>query len=177
MAKRDYSPFLPQTGFDYTVKGVNFRTSTANFEEADDLYKSITKAEERAYNLGCAGYRQVTTNDVGAILYGPCNSLTTYTEIVKQIKPEQRHREYYAFDPTDNLFDVRDSINDENIKNGFDYREQIFSRTMSTVMFRDPRKVEILNSIQKVVFALIESVKQIRNSINYTVPYNNKRVF
>jgi hypothetical protein len=36
MAKRDYSPFLPQTGFDYTVKGVNFRTSTANFEEADD---------------------------------------------------------------------------------------------------------------------------------------------
>jgi hypothetical protein len=127
--------------------------------------------------LGCAGYRQVTTNDVGAILYGPCNSLTTYTEIVKQIKPGQRHREYYAFDPTDNLFDVRDSINDENIKNGFDYKEQIFSRTMSTVMFRDPRKVEILNSIQKVVFALIESVKQIRNSINYTVPYNNKRVF
>lgn len=177
MTKREFSPFLPQTGFNYTVKGVNFRTATTNFEETDDLYKSISKAQERAYNLGCAGYRQVKTNDVGDILYGPCTSLTSYTDIIKAIKPDQRHREYYAFDPTDNLFDVRDSINDENIKSGFDYKDQIFARTMSDVMFRDPRRVEILNTIQKVVFALIESVKQIRNSINYTVPYNNKRVF
>lgn len=177
MAKRDYSPFLPETGFSYTVKGVKFKSSTTDFEESDDLYKSIAKAEERAYNLGCSGYRKVTTNDVGAVLYGPCSSLNTYVDIIKQIKPGARPREYYSFDPTDNLFDVRDSINDQNLKNGFDYKDQIFQRSMSNVMFRDPKRAEILTNLQKVIFALIESVKQIRNFVNYTVPYNNKRVF
>ncbi len=177
MEKRNYSPFLPEPESSFTVKGITFRTSTTNFEEADDLYKSITKAQERAYNLGCSGYRQVTTNDVGDILYGPCSDLNTYVEIVKQIKPGSRPREYYSFDPTDNLFDVRDSINDQNIKEGFNYKDQIFFRTLSTVMFRDPRRTEILTNMQKVVFALIESVKQIRNFVNYTVPSNNKRVF
>jgi len=177
MAKRNYSPFLPPVESTYTVNGLSFKTFTTNFEQADDLYKSLDKAQERAYNLGCSGYRKVTTDSVGNVLYGPCSSLTTYTDIIKQIKPGDRPREYYSFDPTDNLFDVRDSVNDKNIKNGFDYKNEIFSRTMSLVMFRDPRRTAILENMQKIIFALIESVKQIRNFVNYTVPSNNKRVF
>ena len=177
MAKRDFSPFLPPVESSYTVKGIKFNTSTTNFEEPDDLYKSISKAEERAFNIGCSGYRSVTTNAVGDQLYGPCSNLNDYVNITKQIRPAQRPREYYSFDPTDNLYDVRDSVNDANIREGFDYKNEIFPRTMSQIIFRDPRRTEILENMQRIIFAMIESVKQIRNFVNYTVPSNNKRVF
>jgi len=177
MTKRNYSPFLPPVESSYTVKGLKFRVSTPEFETSDDLYASIAKAQERAYNIGCSGYRKVTTSALGAQLYGPCSSLDTYVAITKDIKPNAMERRYYQFDPTDNIYDIRHSINDADIKEGFDYKNQIFERTLSNVMFRDPRKVAILENMQRVVFALIESVKQIRNFFNYTVPFNNKRVF
>jgi hypothetical protein len=110
------------------------------------------------------------------MLYGPCSSVSVYTSIMKSINENNMERRYYQFDPTDNLFDIRDSAYDR-VKEGFNYKEQIFPRTMSNVIFRDPKRTEILFSIQRIVFALIESVKQIRNTFNYTVPFNNKRVF
>lgn len=176
MAKRNYTPFLPEVESSYTVKGLKFRTSTSNFEAAEDLYKSITRAEERAYNIGCEGYRKVKTDATGKELYGPCSSLDVYVEITKQIKPGSTPRRYYKFDQTDNLYDIKNSLNDD-VKEGFDYKERIFEKTMSNVMFRDPKKNEILGYLQRVVFGMIESVKQIRNFVNYTVPFNNKRVF
>lgn len=176
MEKRNYTPYLPEVEQTYTVKGVKFRTFTTDFETANDLYKSISNAEERAYNIGCSGYRSVTTDALGSQLYGPCSSLDTYVEITKNIKPKEMQRRYYQFDPTDNIYDIRKSINDD-VKEGFNYKNQIFERSLSNVMFRDPQKIAILNNMQRVVFALVESVKQIRNFFNYTVPFNNKRVF
>jgi hypothetical protein len=44
-------------------------------------------------------------------------------------------------------------------------------------LYRDPVKASILQTFNRVVFGLIESVKQIKNHFNYTVPSNNKRVF
>jgi hypothetical protein len=85
-------------------------------------------------------------------------------------------RRYYTFDPRENVFDVKNSINDV-VYNGFDYREKIFSKTLSSIMFLNPTTVKILERYQKVVFGLIETVKQIRNYFNYTVPFNNRRVF
>ena len=85
-------------------------------------------------------------------------------------------RRYYLFDPTENVFDVTASVND-TAPTGFDYKEQIFPRTLSNLIYRDPNKILILDKFQKVVFALIESVKQIKNYFNYTVPFNNRRVF
>ena len=87
-----------------------------------------------------------------------------------------QERIYYAFDPTDNIDDVRNSIND-NIYTGFEYKEKIFEKSMSKVILRDPVKASILQYFQKVVFGLIESTKQISNFVNYTVKKNNRRVF
>jgi hypothetical protein len=176
MRRRNYTPYLPPVEQAYTVSGIKFRTYTSDFETEDDLYKSKAEAEERAYNIGCAGYRKVITDALGSQLYGPCSDLNTYTNITKSIKPNSMPRKYYQFDPTENIYDVRDSIND-TAKSGFDYKNQIFEKTLSNVMFRDPQKTAILANMQRVVFALIESVKQIKNFFNYTVPFNNKRVF
>ena len=95
---------------------------------------------------------------------------------MSQMTPSNNPRRWYAFDPTENIKDVQNSINNFGYE-GFQYKKQIFERTMSNLMFIDPTKNLILEKFQKVVFALIESVKQIRNYFNYTVPFNNRRVF
>ena len=48
---------------------------------------------------------------------------------------------------------------------------------MSNLLFRDPTKNLILRYFQRVVYSLIETTKQIKNYFNYTVPFNNRRVF
>jgi hypothetical protein len=173
---QDYSPYFAPVPNTYTVNGISFKTNTTDFETSNDLYESIAKAQERAINIGCSGYRSVTTDSFGTQLYGPCSSAQTYASITQQIQPTQMERRYYQFDPTDNLFDIKNSINDR-VPEGFIYKDQIFERTMSNVLFRDPTRTAILAYFQRVVFGLIESVKQIKNYFNYTVPFNNRRVF
>jgi hypothetical protein len=85
-------------------------------------------------------------------------------------------RRYYDFDPGQNLYDIRDSINDDTYE-GFDYQHQIMERTLSNVIFRDPVKTGILTQFERVVYGLIETTKEIKNFFNYTVKPNNKRVF
>lgn len=175
--KRNYSPYMERKKvYSFTTNMIEIRTQTPVFVTDDDLYKSISRAQERSYNIGCSGYRRVTVSAQGDTLYGPCSTSSEYTSIMKKIQGGNMDRRYYQFDPTDNLFDIRDSVYDK-VKSGYDYKEKIFQNTMSNVIFRDPKKSEILYYMQRVVFALIESVKQIRNSFNYTVPFNNKRVF
>jgi hypothetical protein len=95
---------------------------------------------------------------------------------MKQLTQSEEERRYYMFFPDENLTDIRNSINDQ-VYNGFDYKDVIFERTMSNILFRDPTKAAILSKFNRVVYGVIESVKQIKNYFNYTVPKNNKRVF
>jgi hypothetical protein len=95
---------------------------------------------------------------------------------MNQMTTVNKARRWYEFDPLETINGIESSINDITYE-GFNYKEQLFERTMSNVLFKDPTKNLILNYFQRVVFALIENVKQIRNYFNYTVPYNNRRVF
>jgi len=174
---QDFSPNFPQnTVNSYTVGGVKFNSTTPSFETNMDLYVTPEQAQIRSYNLGCSGYRSAITNSIGQFQYAPCSSFSTYQTIMTQMTPSNNPRRWYAFDPTENIKDVQNSINNFGYE-GFQYKNQIFERTMSNLMFIDPTKNLILEKFQKVVFALIESVKQIRNYFNYTVPFNNRRVF
>lgn len=174
---QDYSPNFPQnTVNSYTVNGISFKSTTPSFETSNDLYTSVQQVQQRSYNLGCTGYRTVTTNSIGQTQYAPCSNFSTYQTIMKQMEVINPNRRWYEFDPQENINDIQESINDR-VYEGFIYKNQIFERTMSNLLFRDPRKNLILSYYQRVVFALIESVKQIRNYFNYTVPFNNRRVF
>lgn len=187
----DYSPYFPQKGKNSynnlpvipssttsssTVSGIKYKNYTTNFDRPRDLYPTPQQAEERAYNLGCSGYRQVLIAADGQYQYSPCKTQQEYLTIMSQMPKENFERKYFLFDQTENVFDVKNSINDV-VYEGFEYKDQIFSRTLSNIIYLDPKKIPILNRYQRVVFALIESVKQIRNYFNYTVPFNNKRVF
>jgi len=187
----DYSPYFPDKGKNaYTntpvisssnstsssPNGIKYKNYTTNFDTITDLYPTSGQAEARSYNLGCSGYRTVLISSNGTYQYAPCQTSAEYTTIMAGIPKGDMPRRYYLFDQTENVFDVKDSIND-NAFTGFNYREQIFPRTLSNLIYADPDKIPILDKYQRVVFALIESVKQIRNYFNYTVPFNNRRVF
>jgi len=172
-----FSPDFQQLPAGYSQELLKYNSATQSFETNNDIYDDIKKAEERSYNLGCSGYRKVLVSANGVYKYSPCNSLEEYKSILKGMPKTDPDRKYYEFDPTDNVYDVMNSINDRNIKEGYNYKNSIFKKTLSNVIFRDPTKENMLNSMQRVLFGLIESVKQIKNHFNYTVPRNNKRVF
>jgi hypothetical protein len=60
---------------------------------------------------------------------------------------------------------------------GFNYEGKIFEKTLSNqVLNGDQNRIDILASIERVVYQLFETTKYIKNYINYTVPKNNKYV-
>lgn len=175
---QSYTPFFPDpnSGINYTVKGITLKTTNTTFYNTKDLYTTIELATNRAYNIGCSGYRAITTNASGSYMFGPCALADDYKKIMKELSTENVDRRYYDFDPDQNLYDIRNSQND-NLYNGFDYRDQILKRTLSNVIYKDPIKEGILSYFERVVYGLIESTKEIKNFVNYTVKRNNKRVF
>ena len=69
------------------------------------------------------------------------------------------------------------STQDKRSNTGFDYEGKIFEKTLSNqVINGDSNRVDILASIERVVYQLFETTKYIKNYINYTVPKNNKYV-
>ena len=175
---QSYSPFFPDpnSGINYTVKGITPKTTNTTFYNTKDLYTTVELATDRAYNIGCSGYRAIATISSGAYMFGPCALAADYKKIMKELSTENVDRRYYDFDPDQNLYDIRNSQND-NLYNGFDYRDQILKRTLSNVIYKDPIKEGILSYFERVVYGLIESTKEIKNFVNYTVKRNNKRVF
>lgn len=74
-------------------------------------------------------------------------------------------------------YEFIESQNDNRSNTGFDYEGKIFENTLSNqVINGDSNRVDILTSIEKVVYQLFETTKYIKNYINYTVPKNNKHV-
>jgi len=175
---QSYSPFFPgeNQSISYTVNGIKPKTNNTTFYNNKDLYSTPEMALDRSYNIGCSGYRAVIANATGSYKFAPCSTVSEYKTIMKQMGKVTVERRYYDFDPGQNIYDIRDSIND-NLYNGFDYQHQILKRSLSNVIYRDPVKDGILNYFQRVVYGLVETTKQIKNFFNYTVKKNNKRVF
>ena len=187
----DYSPYFPPEGKNAytnlpvvpssnstsnTASGLKYKTFTTSFDTVSDTYSTPDLASIRSYNLGCTGYRMILVSSAGNYKYAPCQTNQEYIDIVSQIPKGDMERRYYLFDQTENVFDVTESIND-NAYSGFNYKEQIFPRTLSNLIYANPQNIPILDKYQKVVFSLIETVKEIKNYFNYTVPFNNRRVF
>ena len=55
---------------------------------------------------------------------------------------------------------------------GFDYRHQIFSKTVSKPILENKTNKGILNEIQRMIVALIDNVKQIK--LQYMISLNKK---
>ena len=74
-------------------------------------------------------------------------------------------------------YEYIESTEDQRTNVGFEYEGRIFEKTLSSITLGgDNNRKSILNSIEKVVFRLIETTKNIRNFVNYRVSKNNKYV-
>jgi hypothetical protein len=159
----------------YPFEIVSPQTKVPKNWEADELYDTTTEATERAFNIGCTGCRGVVTNSLGDIKYRPCSSDDEYKRIMGEIKTLSRRREYYDFFPDENLYDVKNSIFNA-YPTGFNYKNKVLRRTLSPLLYENPRVASILETIDRIFYTTIESIKQIRNYVNWTVPKNNKNV-
>lgn len=177
MKEKEFSPFFPDPnkGVNYTVNGIKPRTNTTSFYKTRDLYDSPDQAESRAYNIGCSGYRKVLAG-YKDYKFSPCSELDDYNRIMKSMPSVSMSRKWYEYDPTQNIYDITDSLNDK-LEDGFNYKGQILKRTLSNVIFKDPIKEGILQYFDTAIYGLIETTKQIKNFFNYTVKKNNRRVF
>lgn len=70
----------------------------------------------------------------------------------------------------ESLYKVTRVRKDDIKHKGFDFREQLFIRTMSKLLFREEKRAEILRRMEKVMVELIQSVKKIKTFFNYAVP-------
>jgi hypothetical protein len=74
-------------------------------------------------------------------------------------------------------YEFINSQNDIRSNVGFDYEGKIFEKTLSNqVLQGDKNRMDIIESMEKIVYQLFETTKYIKNYINYTVPKNNKYV-
>ena len=74
-------------------------------------------------------------------------------------------------------FEFIESQDEIRSNTGFDYEGKIFEKTLSNQIIQgDTKRLEILASIEKVVYQLFETTKYIKNYINYTVKKDNKYV-
>ena len=74
-------------------------------------------------------------------------------------------------------FEFIESQDEIRSNTGFDYEGNIFEKTLSNQIIQgDTNRLEILASIEKVVYQLFETTKYIKNYINYTVKKDNKYV-
>jgi len=65
-------------------------------------------------------------------------------------------------------------IQDDLKNTGYDWRNNLFNKSVSTYLLSDQKRVDILNQLQKMMVYLIDRVSMIKKSMNYTVDKNYK---
>ena len=65
-------------------------------------------------------------------------------------------------------------IQDDLKNTGYDWRNNLFNKSLSTYLLADPKRQGILNQIQKMMVYMIDRVSMIKKAMNYTVDKNYK---
>ena len=66
------------------------------------------------------------------------------------------------------LYKVAENSRNQILNKGFDYQGKIFEKTMSSFIFREEKRTNILAMIEAVFYETIERVKQIKIHFDYT---------
>jgi hypothetical protein len=74
------------------------------------------------------------------------------------------------------LYDAANSRIEKINYLGYNYEGKILKRTLSNYLFRDPKRAEILQKLEEIVFFLVEKVKTIKTFYNFTVSKNYRKI-
>jgi len=72
----------------------------------------------------------------------------------------------------ESLYDIKDNRKNDIKHKGFDYRDQLFEKSMSHLLFQEDKRFNILKKIESVMVELIDQVKTIKTFYNYAVKKN-----
>ncbi len=73
-------------------------------------------------------------------------------------------------------FERSESIWD-NYKNlGFDYKGNLFKKSVSSLFYTDERKIGILNEFEKMMYELVEQVKTIKKFRNFAIKKDSHNI-
>ena len=67
----------------------------------------------------------------------------------------------------ESIFDVTENSRNVIKNKGFDYKGKIFEKSMSSFLFREEKRAAILEEIEKIVYEMIEQVKDIKKTFDY----------
>ena len=62
----------------------------------------------------------------------------------------------------------------EGLQLGFDYREQIYKKSVSNKILADEKRNLIIQKMDKMICFLIDSVKNIKKTYNYSISRNSR---
>ena len=65
----------------------------------------------------------------------------------------------------------------DNYKNlGYNYKNNLFINSLSSLFYLDNRKIRILNALEPLIYYLIERVKEIKKSRNYAISKDSTNI-
>ena len=70
---------------------------------------------------------------------------------------------------TDNLRNVLITRNDKINHTGFNYEGLIFRRSISSYQYEESTKADILDKLDTLMFHMVESIKMIKKTVNYSL--------
>jgi hypothetical protein len=76
----------------------------------------------------------------------------------------------------ESLYDIATSRNEKINNLGYDYKGKILKKTVSSYIFSDPTRAEILQKFEDWIYFLVEKVKTIKTFYNYTVSKDYKKI-
>jgi hypothetical protein len=63
----------------------------------------------------------------------------------------------------------------DDLKNtGYDWRNKLFDKSLSTYLLSDPKRSFIMGQMQRLMVYIIDKVSMIKKAVNYTVDKNYK---
>jgi hypothetical protein len=77
---------------------------------------------------------------------------------------------------TESLYDAANSRREKLNGLGYNYKGNIFRRTLSSYIFVNSTRASILEKFETLVYFLLENVKTIKTYYNYTVPKNYRKI-
>ena len=73
-------------------------------------------------------------------------------------------------------FSVSEHRNDKDLNLGYDYRETLLDKSISSVLYGDDKRNKILKRINDLCVYMVDSVKNIKKTFIYSVPRNSRNI-
>jgi len=84
---------------------------------------------------------------------------------------EQRQGNYLV---RESYYQFMTHMQDDIKYTGYNWRDKLFDKTLSSYLLADPKRSQIMGQIKKLMVYIIDNVSTIKKAMNYTVDKNYK---